>query len=74
MFFSQCAALHLCLTPFKVWAELERLKGTIVEEPESAKEFKAAKRHYEAAIDAQGGGGKALLLAVYRGKMSEVIF
>ncbi|CAM9582666.1 unnamed protein product, partial [Hapterophycus canaliculatus] len=57
-----------------VWSGLERCKGVVVEEPEAAAEFKAAKRRYEAAIDSPGKGeGSALLLAVYRGKMSEGI-
>lgn len=56
----------------KVWADLLRLKGTIVEEPESSAEFNVAKRRYEDAIEVPGGG-HALLLAVYRGKISEVI-
>ena len=57
---------------FKVWAELERCKGVIVEEPVEAAQFEAAKRQYETAIDGPGGNGSAVLLAVYRGKMSEV--
>lgn len=57
----------------QVWSDLERRKGTIVEEPEAASEFKAAKRRYEQAVDSpRRGKGSALLLAVYRGKMSEV--
>lgn len=44
-----------------------------MEEPVAAAEFKDAKRRYETAIDSPGKGkGSALLLAVYRGKMSEV--
>lgn len=65
----------------QVWADLERSKGVIVEEPEAAADFKAAKRRYEDAVDGGpggrgggggGAGGSAILLAVYRGKMSEV--
>lgn len=55
-----------------MWWELEQIKGEIVQEPEQASEFKAAKARYEMAIDAGGGNGSAILLAVYRGKMSEV--
>ena len=55
----------------KVWSELEECKGVVVEEPAAAL-FEAAKRQYETAIDAPGGNGSAVLLAVYRGKMSEV--
>lgn len=55
-----------------MWFALTQAKSTIIIEPESTAEFKAAKRRYEEAIDAPGGG-RALLLAVYRGKMSEVI-
>lgn len=44
-----------------------------MEEPEATVEFKAAKRRYEQAVDSpRSGEGSALLLAVYRGKMSEV--
>ncbi|CBN80233.1 conserved unknown protein [Ectocarpus siliculosus] len=66
----------------EVWADLERIKGVIVEEPEAAADFKAAKRRYEDAVDGGPGGrgrgrgsagGSAILLAVYRGKMSEGI-
>lgn len=56
----------------KVWSELEAVKGVIVEETEAASEFKATKKRYEAAID-DPEGGSAVLLAVYRGKMSEVM-
>ena len=56
----------------KVWSELEKTKGVIVEETEAASEFKATKKRYEAAID-DPKRGNAVLLAVYRGKMSEVI-
>lgn len=56
----------------KVWSELEECKGVVVEEPAAAALFEAAKRQYQTAIDAPGGNGSAVLLAVYRGKMSEV--
>lgn len=69
---------HFTLSPRharlnKVWSELEKIKGVIVEETEAASEFKATKKRYETAID-DPQGGKAVLLAVYRGKMSEVIY
>ncbi|CAN0157472.1 unnamed protein product, partial [Ectocarpus sp. 12 AP-2014] len=35
----------------EVWADLKRSKGVIVEEPEAAADFKAAKRRYEDAVD-----------------------
>ncbi|CAM9975895.1 unnamed protein product, partial [Scytosiphon promiscuus] len=57
-----------------VWSNLERCKGVVVEEPVEGAEFKEAKQRYEAAIDSpRKGEGSALLLAVYRGKMSEGI-
>lgn len=54
-------------------SQLERCKGVIVEEPVAAAEFKAAKWRYEKAVKGPSGkgDGSAVLLAVFRGKMSE---
>lgn len=66
-------ALFISFGITQVLLQLERCKGVIVEEPEATADFKAAKLRYENAIKGPAGkrDGSAVLLAVYRGKMSE---
>jgi Fanconi anemia group J protein len=55
----------------QIWTRLESAKGTVVVEPTGSQaEFELAKKEY---ADCIRHSGQALLLAVYRGKMSEGI-
>lgn len=51
-------------------AELERVVGTVLAEEPGAQTFAATLDEFRGAVDAKDGGG-ALMLAVYRGKVSE---
>lgn len=54
-----------------VWERFQRSKGTVVVEPSGSQtDFEIAKERYANGIRREG---KALLLAVFRGKMSEGI-